>query len=289
MEDKVTANTSPNTRWGKLEKWSTGDTVQKLELLLQGGGWCQKQHSWAEPEEPAQQFPDVLLHYQVSWTEQCNTWGTAWMWRDWRSLNSTCNVVMSFCGTWNLWYHGATGFGHITSKTCCCMRYYLEFIRLDKVHGHITTSPWVQSITSVLLICVEQLIIFYELNPFRGSAAVREGKGRESHVLLLYVLTCNPCCTLSLALESMFYDHFSLQFRYRQWQNSRKPTCPCDVPREQAEQGWWCSLPLYLILVFYPGNTGLVNALLWNADGSKNFKKSRRARTERWQLSESQV
>lgn len=54
-------------------------------------------------------------------------------------------------------------------------------------------------------------------------------------------------------------------------------------------RGWWCSLPLYLILILYPGNTGLVNTLLWNADSNKKKKKSRRARIDRCQLSERQV
>lgn len=160
-------------------------------------------------------------------------------------------------------------FWHMSSKTGCCMGYYLGFIRLDKLHVHMSTSPGVKSITSVLPIYVEQLIVFCDLNPFRSSAAERKGRA----VLLLYVLIWNLYCMLNLVLKSMFYDHFSLQLKYRQWQNSRKPTCPCDVPREQADQGWWCILPLYLILAFHPGNTGLVNTLLWNAVSERKKKK----------------
>lgn len=176
-------------------------------------------------------------------------------------------------------------FWHMSSKTGCCMGYYLGFIRLDKLHVHMSTSPGVKSITSILPIYVEQLIVFCDLNPFRSSADERKGRA----VLLLYVLIWNLYCMLSLVLKSMFYDHFSLQLKYRQWQNSRKPTCPCDVPREQARPG----MVVHFTFISYFGISSrkyrLSEYLTVKCCQWEEKKKSRRTWIDWCQLSERQV
>lgn len=78
-----------------------------------------------------------------------------------------CDEVLWYMKPMVPWSHW---FWHMSSKTGCCMGYYLAFIRLSKLRVHMTTDARVKSITSVLPICVEQLIVLGELNPFRGSA-----------------------------------------------------------------------------------------------------------------------
>lgn len=91
---------------------------------------------------------------QVLWTEQCHAWGTC---LDVVRVEicTQCLLFDEFYGTWNQWCHEATGFGHVSSKTCCCRGYYLAFIRLDKLHVHMATSPGEKTIPSVLPICVD--------------------------------------------------------------------------------------------------------------------------------------
>lgn len=134
--------------------------------------------------------------------------------------------------------------------------------------------------------CVIQLIIFCELNPCRGSAAVGEGKG-ELCVVCITVLVWNLYCMLRLVLESMSSDHFNLQFTCRYWQNSRKPVCPWDAPRDRADRGGAAILRCNFFGTLPGKNTDCSEYLSvkrWLLQ-----KKSKRAWIDRCQLSERQV
>lgn len=130
-------------------------------------------------------------------------------------------------------------FAHIRSKTGCCTGYRFEFIKLNTLHAQMAVSPWASSFTSLLPLCVIQLI----LHPSGGSAAVGEGKGALCVVCITDMLTWNPYWVPRQLLGSVPSVHFYLQFTCRYWQSSRKLICPCDAPREK-DQGWWCSFPL---------------------------------------------
>lgn len=141
-KNKVAANTSQNTRWGKLEKWRAGNTLNCFCRELAGARSSSAVlHCWAQPEEPAQQFPDVLLQCPSRYPEQSNA--TPGELPGFDEIGDLCTVLAMW---WVFMVHENNGamkpmvpwshwFWHMSSKTDCCMGYYLAFIRLDKLHG----------------------------------------------------------------------------------------------------------------------------------------------------------
>ena len=184
-EDRVTANTSSDTKWGNLEKWSSGNhSAEALELLLHGAGWCQKHYSCGAVLGWARGICPAISSWVASMSKPAQSDATPRELPGCGGVGDLCTAFVMWCEHqvgWAFVVHEAsvgrkmhTVFGHLPSKTSCCVGFSLAFIKLGKLHAQLTTSPWVSSITSVLTICVTQLIIFCELNPSRGSAAKKE-------------------------------------------------------------------------------------------------------------------